>query len=196
MAIRAIRAAVLGALVVVVSVLGISAPAQAHNYLVSSTPAEGETLTELPDEFSVTTNGPLLSLDGSVNGFAMEVRDSDGLYYGDGCVSVSGSTMSEPAAALGPAGDYTMLWQLISTDGHTVSGEVRFSWAPSADAVPGRGSASPATCGNGTAAPEASGPQETRPNADLGDVLWVGGAIGAVLVAALVTFLVLTRRKK
>ncbi|CAN5390251.1 hypothetical protein BH11ACT5_BH11ACT5_19840 [soil metagenome] len=112
MAIRAIRATAFGALVVAAAVRGLPAQAQAHNYLVSSTPAEGSTLTELPAEFSVTTNGPLLSLDGSVNCFAMEIKDADGLYYGDGCVTVSGSTLSEPAA-LGAAGDYTMLWQLI-----------------------------------------------------------------------------------
>jgi methionine-rich copper-binding protein CopC len=195
MAIRAVRATALGALVGVAAGRGLAAPAQAHNYLVSSTPAEGATLTELPAQFSVTTNGTLLSLDGSVNGFAMEIKDADGLYYGDGCVTVSGATMSEPAA-LGAAGDYTMLWQLISTDGHTVSGEVNFSWAPAAGVEASDGAAAPATCGNEAGAPVASGPQEARPNADLDDVLWIGGAIGAVLLAGLVTFLVVTRRRK
>jgi len=194
MAITAIRATALGALVVAAAVLGFAAPAQAHNYLVSSTPTEASTLTELPVEFSVTTNGPLLSLDGSVAGFAIEVKDAHGLYYGDGCVTVDGPTLSE-AAALGEAGDYTMLWQLVSADGHTVSAEINFSWAPADGVVPSEGTATPATCGNGTAAPLASGPQEPRANADLSDVLWIGGAIGAILVAALVTFLVVTRKK-
>lgn len=190
------RAIALGALVVVAAVLGFAAPAQAHNYLVSSTPAEGTTLTELPAEFSVTTNGPLLSLDGSVAGFALEVKDAAGLYYGDGCVAVSGPTLSEKAAPLGEAGDYTLLWQLVSADGHTVSGEVNFVWAPADGAEPAQGTATPATCGNGEGAPVASEPQEARGNADLGDVLWIGGAIAGVLVAALVTFLVATRKKR
>ena len=190
-----VRSIALGALVVVAAVLGVAAPAQAHNYLVSSTPAEGETLTELPAEFSVTTNGALLSIDGSVNGFALEVKGPDGLYYGDGCVTVEGATLSE-AAALGPAGDYTMLWQLISTDGHSVSGEIGFTWAPAEGAVVSQGTATAGTCGNGTAAPVASDPPVTRSNADLGDVLWIGGAIAAILVAALVTFLVVTRKRK
>ena len=190
-----IRGIALGALVVGVAVLGLAAPAQAHNYLVASTPSAGETLTELPAEFSVTTNEALLSLDGSVSGFALEVRGDDGLYYGDGCVRVDGATLSE-SAALGPAGDYTMLWQLISADGHTVSGEIDFSWAPAEGAVLSAGTSTPGTCGNAGGAPVTSAPQEARGNADLADVLWVGGAIGAVLVAALVTFLVVTRRKK
>jgi copper resistance protein C len=190
-----VRSIAFGALVVVAAVLGLAAPAQAHNYLVSSTTAEGASLTELPAEFSVTTNGPLLSLDGSVAGFALEVAGPDGLYYGDGCVTVDGATLSE-AAALGPAGDYTMLWQLISTDGHTVSGQIDFSWAPADGAELSEGTATPGTCGNGDGAPVASGPEEARGDADLGDVLWIGGAIAAILVAALVTFLVVTRRKK
>lgn len=200
MTITAGRAGVFGALmvaaaVVVVPVLGLAAPAQAHNYVVSSTPSEGETLTALPTEFSVTTNGPLLDLGGSVAGFAMEVRDAGGRYYGDGCVTVDGATLSE-AAALGAAGDYTLLWQLVSTDGHTVSGEIAFSWEPPAGFEPSASAASPAACGNAEPAPAASAPPEVRGNADLGDVLWIGGAIGGVLMAALVTFLIVTRKKK
>jgi len=187
--------AVLVALVVAVPVLGLAAPAQAHNYLVASTPADGETLTELPAEFSVTTNEALLSLDGSSAGFALEIRGDDGLYFGDGCVRVEDATLSE-TAALGEAGDYTMLWQLISADGHTVSGEIGFNWAPADDAELSAGASSPATCGNGVAAPEASSPSVPRTNADLGDVLWIGGAIVALLVAGFVTFLVATRKRR
>jgi len=193
--VRRFAALVVGAAVVAVPVLGFAAPAQAHNYVVSSTPAQGETLTELPAQFEVTTNSPLLTLGGSVAGFAMEVKDAAGLYYGDGCVAVLGATLSE-TAALGAAGDYTLLWQLVSEDGHTVSGEIGFTWAPPADFVPSEGTATAATCGNEAAAPVASAPPEKRANADLTDVLWIGGAIGALLVAGLVTFLVVTRRKK
>jgi copper resistance protein C len=189
-----VAALVAVAVLVSVQVLGLAAPALAHNYLVSSTPAEGETLTQLPAEFSVTTNESLLSLGGSVAGFALEVVDAEGLYYGDGCVTVEGATLSE-AAALGGAGDYTLLWQLISADGHTVSGQIEFSWAPADGETLSEGSATPGTCGTGEGPPVASEPQGGRPDADLGDVLWIGGAIAAVLIAGLVTFLVLTRRK-
>ncbi|MBX3100183.1 MAG: copper resistance protein CopC [Salinibacterium sp.] len=195
MTITATRAAAFGALVVVASVLGFAAPAQAHNYLVSSTPSEGQTLTELPTEFSVTTNGPLLTIEGSITGFGLEIKGADGLYYGDGCVTVLGASISEKAA-LGPAGDYTMVWQLISEDGHTVSGEVNFSWAPDATFQPSEGTSAPATCGNSTAVPVASGPETTHGNADLGDVLWIGGTIGALLLVGFVTFLIVTRKKK
>ena len=195
------------AVLAVAGVLGLSAPAQAHNYLVSSNPAEGSTITELPSEFSVTTNGPLLELDGTT-GFAMQVKDSAGLFYGDGCVTVSGATMAQ-VPALGEAGDYTVVWQVISADGHPVSGEFGFTWAPAANADVAVGTAAPPVCGVEpvTPMPTASGEAtattptptavpEARPNANLSDVLWIGGAIAAALIAGLVTFVLLGRRVK
>jgi methionine-rich copper-binding protein CopC len=145
----------LGALVVVAPVLGAAAPAQAHNYLVSSTPAAGQTLTELPERFEVTTNGPLLTLGGSTGGFALQVKDAEGRFYGDGCVTVEGPTMST-AAALGAAGTYTVIWQVVSSDGHTVSDEFTFDWAPAAGQTASTGSATVPDC-NGTAGGQAAG---------------------------------------
>ena len=177
-------------------VLAIAAPAQAHDYLVSSTPAADSTITEVPESFSVTTNEALLDLAGGGSGFAIEVTDAAGLYYGDGCTAIVDSTLST-GASLGEAGDYQMLWQLVSADGHTVSGEVDFMWAPSADAVISSGSTSPPDCGGeAVAAPEPSTTAVTRGNANLGDVLWIGGAIAAVLIAGVVTLFVTTRRRK
>ena len=43
-------------------------------------------------------------------------------------------------AALGEPGAYTMLWQAVSADGHSVDGEIPFTWAPTDDVEP---SASP-----------------------------------------------------
>lgn len=177
-------------------VLAIAAPAQAHDYLVSSTPAADSTITEVPESFSVTTNEALIDLSGGGSGFAIEVTDAAGLYYGDGCTAIVDSTVST-GASLGEAGDYRMLWQLVSADGHTVSGEVDFTWAPSADAVTSSGSPSPPDCGGeAAAAAEPSTTAVVRGDANLGDVLWIGGAIAAVLIAGLVTLFVTTRRRK
>lgn len=191
----------IAALVVIGPVLGVAAPAQAHNYLVSSTPASGATLTVLPDVFEITANGPLLTLADGVGGFALQVRDAAGLYYTDGCVTVRGSSMTEKAA-LGAGGRYTVLWQAVSTDGHTVSGDYFFDWAPAAGQVVSAGAKTPPDC-NGTVsggaaaggAAATAAAEKPRGNADLGDVLWIGGAIGVILVAGLVTFVVIGRRR-
>jgi hypothetical protein len=91
-----------------------------------------------------------------------------------------------------------MLWQLVSADGHTVSGEVDFTWAPSAAAVTSPGTATAPDCGGEAAAapPEATTAPVVRADANLADVLWIGGAIAAVLVAGAVTLFVSTRRRK
>jgi methionine-rich copper-binding protein CopC len=188
------------------SVLGFAAPAQAHNYLVSSTPSAGETLTELPDAFSVTTNEALLDLGGEGAGFAMELVDADGLYYGDGCATVSGATLSV-APFIGAAGDYTVIWQVVSADGHTISDEYSFVWAPTDPSVATEGSTTPAACATadgGTSdnaepqaeAPETTGTAGTPADADPGDVLWIGGAVVLVGLAVGVTLLVSGRKKK
>jgi len=103
-----------------------AAPAQAHSYLVASTPSEGETLTALPEQFSITANETLLDL-GSQGAFGLQIRDADGRYYLDGCVNVVDATMSADAS-LGDSGEYTMVWQVVSADGHPVSGEIPFTW--------------------------------------------------------------------
>lgn len=187
------RRALTVALLTGAAVLVAATPAWAHSYLVSSTPAEGEVLTALPEQFSVTANETLLDL-GSQGVFALQIRDADGRYYGDGCVSVVDATMSA-SPALGESGDYTMLWQVVSADGHPVSGEIPFSWeapegfapAPALDAAP--------VCGE----QPGSGPPAAPGEAADGSALALGvgiGLAGLVVVAALVGLIVAVARRR
>ncbi|MDO7882318.1 copper resistance CopC family protein [Salinibacterium soli] len=137
------RAALAGAVALVAASVAVALPASAHSYLVSSTPGDGEVLATLPAQFSVTANEPLLDLSGDASGFAIQVVDAAGAFYGDGCFVVSGSTLSM-GASLGAPGDYRMYWQVISDDGHPVSGELAFSWTGTGEAT---GLASPPVCG-------------------------------------------------
>lgn len=190
-----------GVLVAVVAVMTLAAPAQAHNYLIASTPSANETLTELPPLFSVTTNGTLLNIDGNAAGFALQVRDSAGLYYGDGCVTVDGPTILT-GAALGVGGRYTVTWQVISTDAHTVSDSFDFTWQPPAGFAASSGSKTVPDC-HGTLKPNATGTPlggatpatAAVDNGTLATVLWIGGAVLAVGVAVLVTILATSRKK-
>jgi len=185
-------AAILG--IAAVAVLATATPAWAHNYLVSSTPAEGEVLTTLPEHFSVTTNEPLLDLSGSGSGFGMEIIDADGLYYGDGCVTVEGASLfADPV--IGTAGSYTLVYQVVSADGHTVSDSFEFEWAPADDVEAAQGSASPGDCNGLYNRGEVETDTPAAASIDLGTVLWIGGAIGAVLIAVVVTLLLLRPKK-
>ena len=182
----------------IVAVLSTAGPASAHNYLVDSTPAASETLTALPEAFSVTTNEPLLDLGGDGSGFGIEITDAEGLYYGDGCVTVDGATVStEPV--LGEAGTYRFVYQVVSADGHTVSDEFTFDWAPGPEFAASAGSATPGDCnglyarGDG-AAENGAGQQPDAASIDLSTVLWIGGALLAVGIAVIVTLIVLRPR--
>jgi methionine-rich copper-binding protein CopC len=190
--IRALPAAAVAVIACAV-VMATSAPAEAHNYLVDSTPVDGSTLTELPEQFSVTTNEPLLDLSGDGAGFAIEVVDAHGMFYGDGCVSITDATLAT-GAALGAAGDYRMLWQLVSEDGHTVSGEIPFRWDPADTEVASTGVDTAPTCGGEALA--APGESVAPRVVSLADVLWIGGAVLAIILAAAVTFLVLSRQNR
>jgi len=195
---------------VVLGALALAGPAQAHNFIVESNPAADSTISEVPDRFSVTTNEALLDLSGQGNGFAIQVTDAAGRFYGDGCPVVEGSSLYM-GATLGEPGPYNFAWQLVSADGHTVSGEFAFTWAPSADAVISEGLDAPPVCGEAgveptptaSPSPEPTVTQTAEPIAeplpaepvDLSTVLWIGGAVLAVLVAGGITLLVVGRRR-
>lgn len=171
-------------------VLGVATPAAAHSWLVGSNPEAGDTLTELPAEFSVTMNEPLLVGAGDA-AFALQLRDAQGHYYGDGCLTIVDATMST-AAEIGAPGPYLLEWQVVSADGHPVGGTIAFIWEGEPTA---QGSAHPADCdGDG---PEAAAQGEhTNPAMDvhLVDVLWIVGAVLAVSIAITVALLATRRR--
>ena len=163
----------------------IATPAFAHDELTDSTPAAGETLTALPEFFSITMNEDLLDLDDKGSGFGILVHGADGLYYGDGCVTVDGPTMSADPV-LGEPGKYTFIWQVVSSDGHPTSGEFTFEWAPEGDVTAATGSQEPGDC-HGQYARDA-------PVEDVSPLPWIIG--GAVVVIAAALAFVLIRRKK
>jgi methionine-rich copper-binding protein CopC len=192
-----------GVVVVLTSLAWSAAPAYAHNYVVGTTPAAGTVVTEQPGVVSVTTNDDLLDLSGEGAGSAIQVSGPADAprYFGDGCATVSGPTLATEVQ-LGQPGEYTVVWQTVSTDGHSISDTFTFSWQPDANQVLADGSATAVTCAAGGA--EATGPAVTDA-ADSGataggpavaatDLLWIGGALVAVLGAIGVTLLLLRRR--
>ncbi|WP_104177844.1 copper resistance CopC family protein [Cryobacterium sp. Y50] len=196
----ATRAAFAG-VVVVVALGGAAAPASAHNYVVGSSPAADAVVTEQPGVFSVTTNDLLLDLGGSGAGSALVITGpADApLFYGDGCGTVSGATV-ETSAQLGAAGEYTVIWQTVSTDGHAISDEFTFDWQPAADQALAEGVATVPTCGTETDAAKSdvgtSLPSDPGTDGSPSTVAWIGGTLGAVLLAVTATLLVLRRKPR
>ena len=178
-----------------------AAPASAHNNAVGSSPAADAVVTEQPGMFSVTTSDLLLDLDGTGSGTAMIVTGpaSAPLFYGDGCATVSGASI-ETAAQLGAAGQYKVIWQTVSTDGHSISDEFTFDWKPAPGQLLADGAATAPSCGIEADAATAEATADTGASADsdspLSTVAWIGGALGVVLLAVAVTLLVLRRTRR
>lgn len=194
--------------------LGSTTSGFAHNQVVRTTPADGEEWTESPVTLEVETLENLLDLGGNSAGFALVVLDEEGLFYGDGCVEVSGNVL-RASADLGAPGVYEVVYQFVSEDGHTISDRYHFTFSPSPDHIPATGLATAPVCGEPTG--DSNGNAEAEPTADqggsdgeaqtppLGDSQpredstgfggLIAGAVGVVFVAASIGWLLARRRQ-
>jgi len=198
-----VRRSAVAAVAVVVATLAWSAtPAFAHNSVVSTSPEAGSVVTEQPGTITITTNDNLLDLSGQGAGSAMQVSGPTDAprYYGDGCATVSGPNL-QAEAQLGQPGEYTVVWQTVSTDGHSISDTFTFTWQPDPAQVLDEGSATAPTCADsgetgaaGTDAAATDAADSTGSAAGVTDLLWIGGALVAVLAAIGVTLLLLRKR--
>lgn len=174
--------------VVLVAVAGTAAPASAHTSFLSSSPEAGSVVTEQPGTISVTTTDDLLVLGDEVTGMAVQVSGPAGsdepLYYGDGCVTVSGATAATEVQ-LGAPGEYTVTWKVIAADSHPLDGQFTFTWEPAPGQELAEGSTEAPTCGGADAA---GSPVPV-------DALWIGGAVVAALLAGVVTLVMVVRRR-
>lgn len=182
------------------AVLGLATPASAHDVLIASNPAADSSIGVLPDAFTITMNEPLLDLSGDASGFAIQVIDEEGAFYGDGCLAIDEATLAM-GATLGDPGQYTFRWQAVSQDGHPVSGEFAFTWTGDGTTA---GSAEPPVCGvtgvepepvvTETPAPAPTSAPESTTQDD--PIRWVVGGVAALaIIGALVTVILRLRRR-
>ena len=109
----------------------IPALVAAHAELVSADPAPGATLTVPPQALSLTFTEPLRSA--AVNLYAAGFRRVEGVVTE---VLPSGDHISVSVPLLSP-GEYTVNWDVIAADGHSLSGSYAFAVAPASVAEAG-----------------------------------------------------------
>jgi methionine-rich copper-binding protein CopC len=151
--------------------LGFPASAFAHNVVEDRDPAADSVVTTSPVTVSISTNDSFLDTGDATRGFAIVAQDASGLFFGDGCVSIDERTMSA-SLELGEAGTYTVLYQFVSADGHTLQDRYTFVFEPGADHVPASGRRAAPVCGETT---EEIPVEETTP-----EVIAPVGALPAV----------------
>jgi copper resistance protein C len=192
MAHRSIPLAAAGAaLAALTAVAGPALSASAHNTVIAVSPDGESTVTEQPGTVWLETNDALLDAEGST---AMDVIGPDGRHYATDCASVSGAVASV-SAELGATGEYTVVWRVVSADGHPISGDFAFDWEP-ADGEPVADGATEAVCETATASgdPAGAGDEQGTSGGAATDLAWIAGAGIAVLAAAGVALLFLRRR--
>ncbi|MFK0402094.1 copper resistance protein CopC [Microbacterium sp. NPDC090225] len=176
--------------VAAVAVFATAVPASAHDSLVHSTPEADESLTTAPESITLTYSGELLVLGDSTQGAVVLVIDESGRDWATGDVEVSGNTVTAAVEPGMPDAGYQVRWQVVSEDGHPISGIVPFTIG---DAEPMTTQA-PTDADAPAYVPDAS---DQTPNETDGGLraLLVGGAGAAIAVVALVLYRILRRPK-
>ena len=106
------------------ALVGGAGSAAAHNELIGSEPADGATVASSPARVVLTFNLPVKP------GFStVIVTGPDQAQWQVGAAVEDGATVSMPVRPLGPAGQYTIAYQVLSADGHPVRGAVHFTLA-------------------------------------------------------------------
>ncbi|MCU1682679.1 MAG: copper resistance protein [Amycolatopsis sp.] len=156
--------------------------ASAHSVLMSSIPAKDSALVVAPAQVVLEFNEPLS------RGFTeLSVIGPDGKsHWETGAATITGDKLGNGLRPLGPAGQYTMNYHVISADGHPVSGSVPFTLtvAGPKTATPLPASAVPPSSA-GPFVAEVAAPATTDSAAASGTVPlwpWILGAV--VLLAA------------
>jgi len=115
-------------------------PAFADSTLLSSTPADGETVPRTPEAVVLVFDKPALA-----SGAQVVVTGPSGPVQTGSPIVVDNSAR-QPLAADAPAGDYTVAWRVTSADGHPITGTFRFTAeAAGAGQVPPESSPPPTT---------------------------------------------------
>lgn len=111
------------ALLAVLALLFTPAAASAHDTIVSSSPAADATVPELPAELEITFSGSLLDEPGAT---LIEISGPDGAAVPAGEPRITGTTVAVPLSGGGAEGTYRVLWRVVGSDGHAISGEYSF----------------------------------------------------------------------
>ncbi|MCZ4069132.1 copper resistance protein CopC [Microbacterium sp. NPDC006705] len=104
--------------------LASAVPAAAHDNLISSTPESGSTVGISPAEVSLAFSGELLTATSAV---VIEVTSPDGRNIAEGEPVVDGTTVTQALEPETSAGVFTVLWRVVSSDGHPISDQYTYT---------------------------------------------------------------------
>lgn len=121
-------------LLVLTGLLATAVPASAHAVLESSSPGQGGQLAAAPPSVSL-----VFSEEVGLASRAVQVVDSRGKRVDDGAPSHPDGNQRSVQVKLNPGlgnGSYTVMWRIVSADGHPASGTFSFGVGVPAGAAP------------------------------------------------------------
>ncbi|NUP73064.1 MAG: copper resistance protein CopC [Sinomonas sp.] len=162
-----------------------AAAAHAHDSLESTNPANGSTVATVPAAVVLTFDHTPIAI-----GTKITVKDASGTDQSAGDATVVDNQVTQAIKPGAPAGAYTVVWRVVSSDAHPIEGTLVFNaQAPAGSSS--RTASTPTTAAG--AAPSSSSPAgPTGPAEAVGagvpPWLIVGGLLVLAIVAALVYF--------
>lgn len=162
------------ALIVGFALTLVASPAFAHDELIGSSPAAGSEVDALPAEITLTFSGVLIDGAGTTQ---IVVTDAAGTALAAGDPVLDGTRLTQPLAG-SASGTVTVLWRVVSSDGHPVSGELSF------------------TVGDGSVAPTGTQTPLPGPPMEAVDMTWIWWVLGAVVVGGGILLVILLTRKR
>lgn len=176
--------------------LAAASPAQAHDDLIGSDPSAGAALDALPAQLTLTFSAGIAADEGAS---VVEVTDAAGTTLADGSPSVSDNVLTQPLAGEA-SGAVTVLWKVVSSDGHPISGEFSFAVAAAAPTPTETATAAPTE----SAAPDETPAPSTAPTVapeDAGSDAaavwpWVLFGLIAAAAAGVVAYLLVARARR
>jgi methionine-rich copper-binding protein CopC len=174
--------------------LAIAAPASAHDELVSTDPAADSTVDALPAELTLTFSEAIDATEGASE---VQVTDAAGTTLSAVPPTSQDNVLTQPLEGTA-SGIVTVLWKVVSSDGHPVSGEFSFTVTepvaptptPSETAAP---TPTPEETEVATPSPSAS-PEAEDGSSDAWP--WIIGGIVLVALAGGVAYLLVSRARQ
>ncbi|WP_125107858.1 MULTISPECIES: copper resistance protein CopC [Gulosibacter] len=181
---------VLAALVLAVAaaVWGAATAASAHDELVSSTPADGDSLESAPTEAVLEFSGNVQEV-----GTEFALQDASGATVElPEAYTISGTSISQPLPEL-EHGEYSLNWRVVSEDGHPISGTIGFGVGSTLG-----GGASTADAGQFQNQPVDPNDVDVSASSDSGTNPWLVGImsfVGVLVIGGAAVIIVMRMRR-
>ena len=170
-------------------------PAAAHDSLIDSDPAAGSTVDTLPAELTLTFSAALIGGEGATE---VVVLDAEGNNVAEGEPELDGAMVIQPLASEAAAGQYHVIWKVVSSDGHPTSDEFGFTVSTSTAGDTTSGAEPTTAPQESSAAPTTAPTVAEDPNMTSGfsvSAPWLIGGAVVLLIAALIIFMLMRSRR-